>query len=352
MNIRRMWVSCALAIVAAAGPASAGQAPAAPAGSPVPGLTFKVAGVGPGIHVLVGEGVPYYVANSVLIEGEEEALLVDSGAGPNEARALRKAVETLTKKPIRYVVDTHFHFDHALGNAVFPEAISVAHAATREGLALGVKQPTLANMLAGLPGAAQRMRTQAATEQDAAKRAGLESDAAKAEAYAKALSSLVPAPPQITFTDHLTIWLGTREVRILFLGRGHTAGDAVVYLPADRILCSGDLYNGYIGFMGDAFVDEWADTLDRLGALDFRTTIPGHGWPFDGKDAMAPVQACLRDIWKQAAQFKRDGVPVADAAARMDLRAHAASFPRFATIGFDRVAVERIYAVLEDRSKK
>ena len=124
----------------------------------------------------------------------------------------------------------------------------------------------------------------------------------------------------------------------------------VVFLPRERIVCTGDLFNGYIGYTGDAYVDEWADTLERLAALDFETVIPGHGAPFRGKDKIAPVEACLRDLWRQAEVRKREGLPAERAAAAIDLRAHASSFPSLAQVGFNPLALRRIYEVLDERA--
>ncbi len=321
--------------------------------APVPAvaaLTFDFTEVAPGVHVAIARGVPYYVANSVVIIGGDDVLLVDSSAGPGEGATLRQAIRTLTPRPIRYVVDTHFHFDHALGHAAFPGAVTIGHVETRAGLMLGVRQPTLASNIAALPGRAGTLRAQAAAEGDRAKREGLERDAASTDAYGKALAALAPSTSDLTFSDGLTVWLGTREVRILHLGRGHTAGDTVVYLPAERVICTGDLFNGYIGYMGDAFVDEWAETLGRLAQIDFQTVVAGHGQPFRGKERIAPVQACLRDLWRQAEAMKRAGTPANEAAARVDLRAHAAQFPALATVGFTPLAVARIYAVIDART--
>jgi len=78
--------------------------------------------------------------------------------------------------------------------------------------------------------------------------------------------------------------------------------------------------------------------------------VPGHGAPFKGKGAIAPVQACLRDLWRQAASFKRDGVSADEAARRIDLRAHAGRLPRLAQAGFEPVAVRRIYEVIDERA--
>jgi glyoxylase-like metal-dependent hydrolase (beta-lactamase superfamily II) len=315
----------------------------------LPGLAFDFTEVAPGVHVAIARGVPYYVSNSVVIVGDDDVLLVDSSASPAAGHVLRQAIRTMTTKPVRYIVNTHFHFDHALGDAAFPEAVMIGHVATRDGLGLGLRQPTLASNLAALPGRAAEMRARARGETDAEAREVLLRDAASTDAYAEDLAALVPAPPRLAFTDALTIWLGAREVRILHLGRGHTAGDTVIHLPAERIVCTGDLFNGYIGYMGDAYVDEWADTLDRLARLDFETVIAGHGKPFAGKQAIAPVQAVLRDLWSQVEAFKRRGVSATDAAAKVDLRAHASRFSALATPGYNPLAVERIYAVIDSR---
>jgi len=83
----------------------------------------------------VASGVPYYISNSVVIVGDDGVAVVDSGAGTNEARVLFAAIRTVTALPVRYVIDTHFHFDHAFGSEAFPGALIVGHQATREMLA-------------------------------------------------------------------------------------------------------------------------------------------------------------------------------------------------------------------------
>lgn len=333
-------------------PAAQAQPALQPAPAAASGLRFEIEEVAPGVFVAIAQGVPYYVANSVLVTGGGGALLVDSSAGPSEAKALREAIRRITDLPIRYLVDTHFHFDHALGHAAFPEAATIGHEATRAGLVLGAQQPTLARTITGVASRVAGLEAEAAAEKDGPRQAQLRAEAASLEAYRKQLAALTPSPSTLTFGQGLTLWLGEREVRILHLGRGHTAGDTIVHLPKERLVCTGDLFNGYIGYMGDAYVDEWADSLDRLAQLDFDTVVAGHGKPFRGKDALPAVQACLRDLWRQAAAAKTSGLSAADAAARIDLSAHAGRFPRLAQKGFDPLAVERIYAVIDERAAR
>ena len=336
------------ALTAADRPALDSKATAAPL---VPGLSYRFEKVADGVFCAIASGVPYYVANSAVIVGDDGVLLVDTGAGPNEARVLRDGIRTITDRPVRYVVDTHFHFDHALGNQAFPDALIVGHEATRALLGPdALRGRTVAAYLAGLPAQIESARAEAAKEASPEKRMELTRRADALRAYQEELAALVPVPPQLTFRDTLTLWLGSREVQLMHLGRGHTAGDVVVFLPQQRVVCTGDLFNGYIGYMGDAYVDEWADTLAGLAMLEFETVIPGHGAPFKGKDAIALVQACLRDLWRQTEALKRSGVAADEAAGRIDLRAHATRFPRLAQLGFDPVAVRRIYEVIDERA--
>ena len=312
-----------------------------------PGLSYKLEPVAPGVYAAIAAGVPYYVSNSVVIVGDDDVVVVDSGAGPNEARVLLSAIRPVSDRPVRWLIDTHFHFDHALGNAAFRDAVIVAHDATRELLRPDGGSRTLANNLAALPGRIEGLRGDAEKQADPEQKADLMRQAAALEAYRNELTGLVPVLPALSFGERLTLHAAGREIQLLHLGRGHTAGDVVVYLPRERVLCTGDLFNGYIGFMGDAYVADWADTLDRLAALDFDTVIAGHGAPFKGKQAIAPVQACLRDLWQQATRLRGEGVPAEQAAWRIDLRRHASRFPRLAQVGFDPVAVRRMYEVMD-----
>jgi len=315
---------------------------------------YKLDKVADGVYCATSTQTAYYVANSAIVVGDDAVLVVDSGASPSGARRLIEAVRTVSDKPIRYLVDTHFHFDHAFGNAAFgPETVVISQEATRALLGPeALHGRTYRGFADGIPERVGQLRAQAVAEPAAEKRRSIEAQAAALEAYGQELATLTIATPRIAFSERAVVDLGHREVQLVFVGRGHTAGDTLVLLPRERVLCSGDFFNGYIGYMGDAYVDEWADGLDRLAKLDFETVVAGHGAPFKGKDRIAFVQACLRDLWRQAVDLRRAGVPADEAARRIDLRAHAAHFPPLAEPGFNPVAVRRIYEVLDEREAR
>jgi glyoxylase-like metal-dependent hydrolase (beta-lactamase superfamily II) len=315
------------------------------------GSSYRLEKVADGVYCATSSETAYYVTNSVVVVGDEGVLVVDSGASPSGARRLIEAARSVSDRPIRYLVDTHFHFDHAFGNAAFgPETVIVGHEATRRLLGPeALRGRTYRGFADGIPARVEQLRTQAAAETAAEKRREIAARAEALDAYGRELATLTLVPPRVGFSERAVVDLGNREVQLIFPGRGHTAGDVLVFLPRERVLCSGDFFNGYIGYMGDAYVDEWADGLDRLAKLDFETVIPGHGAPFKGKARIAPVQACLRDLWRQAVALRKAGVPAEQAAPRIDLRAHATHFPPLAEPGFNPVAVRRIYDVLEER---
>jgi glyoxylase-like metal-dependent hydrolase (beta-lactamase superfamily II) len=145
----------------------------------------------------------------------------------------------------------------------------------------------------------------------------------------------------------MTLYRGGREIQLLYFGRGHTDTDVVVFLPKERIVCTGDLMESVISYMGDAYAEEWPATLDRLMTLDFDTVMPGHGVVFTGKAHIAAFQRYLRDALKQARELKSAGVPAEAAAARIDMRAFAGDFPQIRAAGIDPAAVRRIYALAD-----
>jgi glyoxylase-like metal-dependent hydrolase (beta-lactamase superfamily II) len=124
----------------------------------------------------------------------------------------------------------------------------------------------------------------------------------------------------------------------------------VVYLPRERVLCTGDLLVNQIANLVDGYVNEWPAALEQLRGLDFVDVIPGHGEPFKGKDRVDWFQAYLRDLWQQTVRLHTDGIPAAEAARRIDMTAHKPHYASINAPGVPLVAVTRMYAVMEGRA--
>ena len=154
----------------------------------------------------------------------------------------------------------------------------------------------------------------------------------------------------MTLDDRMTLFRGDREIRLLYLGHGHTGGDVVVYLPKERVLCTGDLLVNQVANLIDGYVNEWPDTLEKLKPIDFVDVIPGHGEPFKGKERIDWFQAYLRDVWKQSAALHDQKVPAAEAAKRVDMTAHKAHYPSINGPGINPAIMARMYEVMENRA--
>jgi glyoxylase-like metal-dependent hydrolase (beta-lactamase superfamily II) len=139
---------------------------------------------------------------------------------------------------------------------------------------------------------------------DGAKKAAAQSRLEGLRSYFSDMSRFAPALPNITFDRELKLHCGDVTVEVRYLGRGHTAGDAVVFLPEDRIIVTGDLVHGLEPLLLEAYPDEWPATLDRVAELDFDIVIPGHGPVEHGRTTLT----LFRDYLTELNQLVRQGV--------------------------------------------
>jgi glyoxylase-like metal-dependent hydrolase (beta-lactamase superfamily II) len=312
------------------------------------GKTYKFEKVADGIYYATGGAG----SNNVVIVNDADVLLVDDGTTPAAARALLDDIKLITGKPVRYVVNTHFHYDHTDGNSVFPPDVDIiAHEYVRTAiLTFNVlnREPYTTSQGTAVPARIEALRKQIAEEKDAARKATLETQLADAQKTAQDLKEIKPTPPHLTYSSKMTLTKGQREIQLLFLGRGHTGGDTVVFLPKERIVCTGDLMESRLAYMGDAFFDEWVTTLDALKKLDFALVLPGHGASFRDKGLITAFQSYLTDLIRQATALRKQGVSAEDAAKRVDLTSHAKDFPSIQGPGADLRGVRRLYAWLDE----
>lgn len=300
------------------------------------------------VYHAVGTGALTVGANSSIIINDNDVTLVDTHISPAAAWVLMDELKAITTKPVRTVIITHFHYDHAHGTQIFGDGVEViGREFTRDVLLHDVEGKLFKSYIAGLPQQIERLRTQVASEQDPVKKAAAQAQLESAEANRDAQAEVKAVAPNITLKDKMTLYRGNREIQVLYLGRGHTGGDVVVYLPKERILFSGDLMTNGTSNMVDGFADEWVNTLEELKKLDFETVLPGHGEAFTGKEKITAYQSYLRDIWSQVSRLKQQGVSAEDAAKRVDMTSHKADFPTVQGIGVNPQWVSRMYEVMD-----
>ncbi|MBV9506993.1 MAG: MBL fold metallo-hydrolase [Acidobacteriia bacterium] len=345
MKVNAVLFVMATLLVGLAGSVRA-QAPGQDAASPYPvvqGKTYRFQKIADGVYYAVGGGG----SNDTVIVNDNDVLVVDDGTTPAGARALLEDVKAITDKPVRYVVNTHFHYDHTDGNSVFaPNVDIIAQEFVRTAILnfnILNREPYLTSQGTRVPRLIETLTKQAAATDDPAKKAEVQKQLQAAQTTLQQLHEIKPTPPNVTFDSKLILHKGGREIQLLFLGRGHTAGDTVVYLPKERLVCTGDLMETGIAYMGDAFIDEWITTLDALKRLDFGLILPGHGTPFGDKEHITAFQSYLKDVMTQVATLRRQGVSADEAAQRVDLTSHQKDFPQIKGPGADLRGVRHLY---------
>jgi glyoxylase-like metal-dependent hydrolase (beta-lactamase superfamily II) len=240
--------------------------------------------VAPGIHAAVARDDRGAVGNAAIVAVGEETLVVDTHFAPAAARELRSAAEEVAGRSVSYVLNTHWHSDHVLGNAEFAGATIVSTTRTRELMATaGVERLALQkeSFDADLPAELERLRA-----------AGDEEGAALLEENADELRAVRHRLPDETFEHEWALG----GVRALTFGGGHTESDSFVVVPEARVLVAGDLvFAGLPPWAGHGDPREWAGILERLLALEWETCVPGHG-PVCGREAFAPLLDYLRAL--------------------------------------------------------
>ena len=252
-------------------------------------------------------------------------------------------------KPVRYLVNTHFHFDHTHGNQVFgPDVEIIGHEFTHQKLASGETKSGRGyeGFIGSTPQRVEAMRAQldSLSQED---RAAMEQRIAGMTAVYEESEAVEPRTLSLVLREALTIHRGGREIRLLYLGRGHTGGDVVVYLPAEKVLISGDLLTAGLPYMGDSFIPEWIGTLDGVAALDFEVVLPGHGAAYTEVERVGWVQEYFRDLWRQAEKLHAAGVSADEAATTIDMSAHAEHFSQITGPGTPIHTTDRIWELLD-----
>ena len=307
----------------------------------------------------VADGVYYGTGglggNHAIIVNDDDVLLVDDGTTPATARDLLADIKLLTDKPVRTVVNTHFHYDHTDGNSVFgPEVAIIGHQFLRTAIVnfdVLHREPYLTS-LNRVPALIESLGKEIAAEKDIAKKELLQKQLADAQMLLGQMREIRAVPPNVTYATRMALHRGSREIDLLFLGRGHTGGDTVIYLPKEKIVATGDLMESQVAYMGDAFFDEWITTLDALKKLDFNLVLPGHGRPFGDKELITAFQGYLKDVTAKVAVLRKQGVSPEDAAQRVDLTAYQKFFPNIRGVGAEPRGVRRIYEWLSEQERK
>src|SRR6185369_10753876 len=218
------------------------QSQRTPAGTAHTGNAFRFNKVAEGVYHAVGTGALTVVGNSSFIVNDDDVIVVDDHVSPAAAWVLLDEIKSITNRPVRTIINTHFHYDHAHGNQIFDKDVAIiGHEFTREMLLGGksLQMPLYKSYVTGLPAQIDNLKQRVAMETDPARKSTLQAQLQTAQNNAASQAELRPTPPNVTLRTNMTLYRGDREIQIRFLGRAHTAGDVVVFLPRERIVMTG-----------------------------------------------------------------------------------------------------------------
>lgn len=213
-------------------------------------ITFSE--IGKGLYAYTAEGDP----NTGVVIGDNEVLIVDAQATPLMAQDVIRRVREVTDKPIRHVVLSHYHAVRVLGASAYLDRHSIIASEMAREMIIERGAQDMASEIGRFPRLFRGQET-------------------------------IPGLtwPSLTFKSDMTLWLGTREVRLSHIGRGHTAGDIIVHVPDENVVFSGDLVEYHSAcYCGDAHLEDWPHTLATLKTMKAASLMPGRGDALVGQE--------------------------------------------------------------------
>jgi glyoxylase-like metal-dependent hydrolase (beta-lactamase superfamily II) len=213
-------------------------------------------------------------------------------------------------------------------------------------------QASIAQELAAMPARLAALRARRDTTRGDSARALLTRQIGEVEVTMEEYRSLTVVLPTMTVDSSLVLFRANgQEIRVFYLGRGHTSGDVVVQLPREGLLIAGDLITNTASppNLMDSYPGEWGATLRRLAQLDFTTTVPGHGAIFDGKQRYAATADFMDEVWRQVRAAQAAGTTREAVAGAVDVSRHVATFPALRN-GLNAVAAQRAWDVAAGRT--
>ena len=298
--------------------------------------TLKVA---PGVWAFVEPRFQVQpIGNVTVIEQVDGLVLVDSGGSPGSARRIVAEIRRLSAKPVKAVVITHWHGDHPQGLSeilkAWPNARTIATRPTQAHLRdrKTMNTPAILDSATdeafykrgqGFIAFSQRMADQATTPEE---KEGWSGAARLFTQYADDMRGAVTISTAEAFDERLSLPDARRPVEIRFLGRANTDGDAVVWLPKQKVLIAGDIVVAPFPFGFGSYPADWLRTIDRLGAYDFEVLVPGHGGPQRDGAYLDRLAAAIAEVRAKVEPLAKEGRSLDDVRKQLDFSDQARGF--------------------------
>lgn len=302
---------------------------------------FAALELAPGVRLLgtPPEFLGPAISNVTIIEQRDGYVVIDTGGTAGHGRVIADYIRSLGPKPVKAIVFTHWHNDHPLGASEivrrWPRARIIATRATERALLSPALQGVgrapadkwdvyIQNQVsASLVTIARRRADPSMTDQQ---RARYDRMARELQDFARAYHGTYFLPPTETFTDMLVLDDPDRPVELRFLGRANTDGDAVAWLPKQRIVATGDIVVSPVPFGFFSYPADWLAVIAKLKAMDFAILIPGHGEPQRDRSYLDKLVATITDVRAQVTPLAQGGASLDEVRKNVDFSAQTAIF--------------------------
>jgi glyoxylase-like metal-dependent hydrolase (beta-lactamase superfamily II) len=278
----------------------------------------KKSEIAPGIFLFQTEkyGDVGLDGNSIAVTSSDGVLVCDANGTPAAARAVIAEIRKITDKPVKYLVISHWHWDHWYGAEAYREAFPEVRIISQERerrIMLGPAQEFNKNFLErDLPEYVESQKKKLAGEEVktpvpeglARLKAAYEVDQFFLDQKRRVRHTVADE----TYTEQMTVYLGEREIRVMNFGRAVTPGDSVVYLPKEKLALIGDLVVNPVTFALGGYPTEWLEALERVDQLDATTLVTGHGEPLKDRELLHATMGVMRILLRRGKELKAQGM--------------------------------------------
>jgi glyoxylase-like metal-dependent hydrolase (beta-lactamase superfamily II) len=268
--------------------------------------------------------------------------VVDAHSKPSASAALLAQIKKeVTDKPVRYLANSHFHWDHTQGDIAYKKADAkieiIASNATKQ-LMMTLQRDRLKESLDSVPGLIDAVRSRQSRATTAQEREWCEDQLRQLRAYQEEMKDYPLELPTLTFDKTHVIKDRSGELQLAFNGKAHTAGDIQVFSPSKKVVASGDAIIGFLPNLNDGFPRLWPKTIDSVGAWKFDHLIAGHGPVQHGRARMAQFRNYIEDLTARIERAKKAGTPLAE----LQKTITPASLPTLQSGGFGAFVAENL----------
>ncbi len=277
---------------------------------------FDIEKVSDGVFAALAKPAALTNSNAAIFVLSRDVLVVDAHSKPSAAASLIAQIKKeVTDKPVRYLVNTHFHWDHTQGDAAYKTAnpqVQIIASDTTKQLLSQFQRDRLKESLDSVPGLIDAAMARLSRAKSAQERDWANDQLRQLRAYQAEMKSYPLELPTFTFAKTHVIKDASGELELAFNGRAHTAGDIQVFSPVKKVVASGDAIIGFLPNLNDGYPRPWPTTIDSVAAWKFDNIIAGHGPVQHGRERMGQFRNYIEDLTARVERAKKAGTALAD----------------------------------------